>query len=339
MKRSLRLVPLVLGGLLGVASLVPLSAAPAQAASGDRGYINSTEERDCPDTRCATLRYVSGSAPIICFRDAGSAYGTNRWFRIAYAGGTGWVSANRVSSQPSVPYCSDLLSGETLWAGQSIWSGNGQYNLAMGSDGNLVLYGPSSALWSSRTSGGGGGARLVQQGDGNLVVYNASNRPLWNTGTMVPGTSLAMQNDANVVEYGGPGALWATSWHRTQGQPASYNLAADSTQCTYWALEQWKGAMGFYPALSGDAGMWNDTGPRYGWLVIGQPATQAVVVFEPNVQGSGSVGHVGWVDALQTRADGLYIHITERNFAGRGVTSDRWVKHVAGMSYLPAYQL
>jgi hypothetical protein len=98
--------------------------------------------------------------------------------------------------QPSVPYCSELKSGETLFAGQSVWSANGSYRLIMQSDGNLVVYGPGGALWSARTTGAAG-ARVVMQSDGNLVVYDQWNRPVWYTGTGNPGARFVVQNDSN----------------------------------------------------------------------------------------------------------------------------------------------
>ena len=208
------------------------SGPPAFAASGDPGTVSGTEQRSCPDTRCSSLTYIPDrtSVSVSCFRDAGSQYGTNRWFRVTYAGQRGWVNANKMpqSQQPVVPYCSDLLPGETLFAGQSIWSGNGRYVLTMQTDGNLVEYGPAGALWASRTRGG---ARVVQQSDGNLVVYTASYQAPWSTGTMVPGTALVVQSDSNVVLYGAGMALWASSWHRVAGNRAGYNLAlADPSQ-------------------------------------------------------------------------------------------------------------
>ena len=102
----------------------------------------------------------------------------------------------------------------------------------------------------------------MEQGDGNLVVYSASNQAVWKTGTMISGTVLVVQSEGNVVEYGGPGAIWASSWHRTRGQSASYNLASDSSQCTFLALEYWTKAQDFYPRLSGNAGDWTTRRPR-----------------------------------------------------------------------------
>ncbi|MFH9350404.1 hypothetical protein [Kitasatospora sp. NPDC017646] len=51
-------------------------------------------------------------------------------------------------------------------------------------DGNFVIYGygGSPALWASNTYGNSG-ATLVFQQDGNLVIYGPGHQPLWNTGT------------------------------------------------------------------------------------------------------------------------------------------------------------
>ncbi|GAA4035219.1 hypothetical protein GCM10023063_19520 [Arthrobacter methylotrophus] len=70
----------------------------------------------------------------------------------------------------------------------------------MQGDGNLVLYGPSGALWSTSTHGAGNWA--VMQGDGNLVVYTSGGRAVWNSGTDRMGpSSLQVQNDGNLVIY------------------------------------------------------------------------------------------------------------------------------------------
>ena len=98
-----------------------------------------------------------------------------------------------------------------------------------------------------------------------------------------------------------------------------------------------------YPVITGDAFSWNENATAHHWLVLGQPATQAVVVFEKGVQGASSAvhgGHVAWVTEMRPRSGGgTEIHVFEMNFRGLFVVSDRWVQHVAGMSYIMAPQL
>ena len=56
-----------------------------------------------------------------------------------------------------------------------------------------------------------GGYRLhVQREDGNIVLYNRSGRAIWATNR--PGAEfLALQQDGNLVAYGGGRAIWATN--------------------------------------------------------------------------------------------------------------------------------
>jgi len=103
-------------------------------------------------------------------------------------------------------------SGITLYAGQNMTSSDGRFTLAMQTDGNLVLYGPSGAMWSTSTTGGSD-RRMVMQCDGNLVVYNSANQGLWSSNTAGnPGAWLALQNDGNLVIYSSSNVpLWASN--------------------------------------------------------------------------------------------------------------------------------
>ncbi|GIG29758.1 hypothetical protein [Cellulomonas marina] len=124
------------------------------------------------------------------------------------------VAAPAATAAPPGP---ELLAGETLSAGQSLSATYAEepeatFELAMQTDGNLVLYvkaaGAELALWSSGTEGHPG-ARLVQQGDGNAVVYTADGRALWQSGTFDrAGARLVVQGDGNVVVYAGTTPTW-----------------------------------------------------------------------------------------------------------------------------------
>jgi hypothetical protein len=113
----------------------------------------------------------------------------------------------------------------------------------MQDDGNLVLYGPHGALWSSATPGtdalnapgrllagqflhsANGRFRLAQQGDGNLVLYG-DGRPIWATGTDgSPGATLALQTDGNLVLYDiNNQPIW---YSRTAGTRANHLTVQD----------------------------------------------------------------------------------------------------------------
>ena len=145
---------------------------------------------------------------------------------------------------------SDTVGATTTFtSGTSIISANGDYQLLMEANGDLVensLHGISpieidystdgnsymgggnasaennwsvsgsyvgetvTQIWQSNTAGHAG-ARAVLQADGNFVIYSTSNAVLWasNTGSY-PGSTLAVQNDGNVVLYDSGRPLWAT---------------------------------------------------------------------------------------------------------------------------------
>lgn len=89
----------------------------------------------------------------------------------------------------------------TVFPGQLMETANRKYKLIFQADGNLVLYSPNRATWSSGTWGNPN-SRLVMQGDGNLVIYNQSGRAVWHTRSSQHGPStLVLQQDGNAVLY------------------------------------------------------------------------------------------------------------------------------------------
>ena len=98
--------------------------------------------------------------------------------------------------RPSNRGGSDSLSpDQSLYAGQSITSGDGRFYLIYQSDGNLVLYRNDAVpLWHTQTYGTSPG-RAIMQLDGNLVVYDGSGTPIWASGTVgFGGAWLVMQS-------------------------------------------------------------------------------------------------------------------------------------------------
>ena len=150
---------------------------------------------------------------------------------------------------PAVASSSTLQPGQSLSAGQAIWSINGKYEAIMQGDGNFVLYGPSGALWSTATWGGHNNRTLVMQKDGNLVIYGPSGA-LWATNTTdIAGVSLVVQNDSNLVLYAPGGIpLWdrhsglvgagkAIAWAKNYLGSTQY-----SNQCLAFVFQAWSDA-------------------------------------------------------------------------------------------------
>ena len=105
-----------------------------------------------------------------------------------------------------------LQHGEVLTAGQYLESGDRHYTVVMQRDGNLVEYvtGSGHALWSSGT-GGHPGADVIMQDDGNLVIYGGASGALWSSGTAGSGLPVFYaQTDANLVVYHGGTPAWAS---------------------------------------------------------------------------------------------------------------------------------
>jgi hypothetical protein len=115
------------------------------------------------------------------------------------------------TSNPTQAKADTLKSGQQLSPGQSIASQKGQFTFILQTDGNLVLYRGTTALWSTRTNGKPVHVAAMQ-GDGNLVLYDAQQHPMWASGTNGhPGAFLTVQDDGNVVIYTGTKAIWATN--------------------------------------------------------------------------------------------------------------------------------
>ncbi len=96
---------------------------------------------------------------------------------------------------------SALSAGQRLYPDSEIRSPNGAFVLRYQADGNLVLYGPSGAVWASGTAGLGG-LHCEMQPDGNFVIYHANGAAPWESGTAgLPGAELRVQDDGYLVIY------------------------------------------------------------------------------------------------------------------------------------------
>ncbi|SAL56605.1 curculin domain-containing protein [Caballeronia udeis] len=123
----------------------------------------------------------------------------------------------------------NLNPGESLQQGAQLWSDNSQYVLTLHADGNLVMYGPSSTVWATKT-GGKGATVAVMQTDGNFVLYNSANKVVWSTGTFRPNSTLAVQDDGNIAIYW-QRPIWASNTQDPNNiQPGSQNRVLSSGQ-------------------------------------------------------------------------------------------------------------
>lgn len=112
--------------------------------------------------------------------------------------------------QGKIPGPVSLAPGGDLKSNQYVRSPSGKYRLVYQSDGNLVLYNGSSALWSSVTYQYSTG-KAVMQTDGNLVVYDAGNVARFASHTSGnSGAYLAVTNLGTVAIYSSSGyvVLW-----------------------------------------------------------------------------------------------------------------------------------
>jgi surface antigen len=119
----------------------------------------------------------------------------------------------------------------------------------------------------------------------------------------------------------------------SSGMRSSYNWATEG-QCTWGALNKWYQSEGYYPGgWTGNAMVWDTGAAAAGYTVSGVPRTRSIVVMEPGVHGSSSVGHVAWVTAV----NGDEVTIVEMNaLAGPYNYNTRTVTDIAGMKYIYA---
>lgn len=117
-----------------------------------------------------------------------------------------------------------LCSPHSMGLDQYIHSPNGQYELLMQDDGNLVLYGPNGATWATGTVGSGA-VSLNMQSDGNLVLYTSAAKPVWasNTAGAGAGYNLVMQGNGILVIRNSTGTqIWSSSNPSKTGSGAAF---------------------------------------------------------------------------------------------------------------------
>lgn len=124
---------------------------------------------------------------------------------------------------------------------------------------------------------------------------------------------------------------------RATGRTVGSN-PADEGSALWGAMEKWYFASGkrSYPAVDGAPRDLAASARSAGWTVVKEPRDRALVVIPPGVLDAPDAGHVAWVDATSSRADGLYLRITEMAAADRAphIWSGRTVQAVPELSYI-----
>jgi surface antigen len=117
------------------------------------------------------------------------------------------------------------------------------------------------------------------------------------------------------------------------GMKSSHNWAT-AGQCTWGALAQWYQSEGYYPGgWTGNAMAWASGARSAGYTVSSTPRTRSIIVMQPGVAGSSSVGHVAWVTAV----NGSQVTFIEMNgTAGPYNYDTRTVTLSGGMSFIYA---
>lgn len=116
-----------------------------------------------------------------------------------------------------------LMAGKKLTSGKSIESSNGQYKLAMQSDGNAVLRGNGRPIWQTNTPNNAGGY-ITMQNDGNFVVYSKANKALWASGTNRGSSTskVVIQSNGDLQVITSNGVQWRN------GAPGTSNIVANT---------------------------------------------------------------------------------------------------------------
>ncbi len=112
--------------------------------------------------------------------------------------------------------CGVLHPNQGLQKNRWLYSCDGRFQLAMQSNGALVLRSATGVLWSTPTAKTAADVAIMQ-GDGNFVLYDPNGTPIWHTQTFgSAGATLRLQDDGNLVIYA---ADWRVLWSSGTWQP------------------------------------------------------------------------------------------------------------------------
>jgi GDSL-like Lipase/Acylhydrolase family len=203
-------------------------------------------------------------------------------------------------------YGDRVTAGQTLTTNDKRVSADERYQVVNQGDGNIVVYGPNGAMWSTGTAGRGQ-LRFVMQGDGNLVAYDGANRPLWSSGTDgYPGAYATMQSDGNFVVYDPTNyPLWSIYTGRiTRPDPSITGIRSLANNLFVSAeLGYAGGAYGMLRARAGGIGGWEQ------FRLVGDCRSTGGCAIQSAATGlyvSSELGYSGaWYGVLRARAGGI----------------------------------
>jgi LysM repeat protein len=115
-----------------------------------------------------------------------------------------------------------LAAGASLTPGEYLTSPDGTYQAGLTTNGELVVRGGASGkVWSSGTEGKGVVAADLLP-TGNLVLRSAEGE-VWSTGSAGENPRMVIQDDRNLVIYGGDGTavLWSPNCYVTDEEKAA----------------------------------------------------------------------------------------------------------------------
>jgi len=200
--------------------VLPTGALAVVAPTGRIQWTSGTTGTD------PVLR-LKGNGDLVLWNGTPGAPGSVFLWQTATSAGT--VTACASGASPSV-----VLAGETLAAGSCLLSPNGQYELVMQADGNLVEYLLKAAepLWASGT--GGHPTAVASLAPGAELAVSAPTTPTSPYWRSSPGAAygiLSLQNDGNVVVYGNNGKVSVAAtpyavWQTGTGSLRGTQLAA-----------------------------------------------------------------------------------------------------------------
>lgn len=166
------------------------------------------------------------------------------------------------SAQAATANTAVLRAPGSLTGGHRMVSANGNFELLMGRNGDLLLYNRwGQVMWSTRTAGHHG-AHLSLQANGNLVLRERSGKAVWATKTRGSHAVLELRASGVLELVAHRHALWYTHTAVKSGSrdnPVASSLLASGSSLT--AGHKLTSANGRATATTGQDGQFTDRGP------------------------------------------------------------------------------